>query len=85
MSLFAIIIISVKYQRELLSAKFLPHLRSFIHKSSLAASARWLPRTLKVAGQFLAEAALINAMHEALRVYCPRGWGVRPVNSIYRL
>ena len=29
--------------------------------------------------------ALIYTMHEALRGYCPWGWGVRPVNWIYRL
>ena len=30
-------------------------------------------------------AAPIYTMHEALRGYCPCGWGVRPVNWIYRL
>ena len=30
-----------------------------------------------------AEVALIYAMHEALRGYCPWEWGVRPVNWIY--
>ena len=34
---------------------------------------------------FRAEVALIYTMHEALRGYCPWGWGVRPVNWIYRL
>ena len=32
-----------------------------------------------------AEVALIYTMHVALRGYCPWGWGVRPVNWIYRL
>ena len=31
------------------------------------------------------EVAPIYTMHEALREYCPWGWGVRPVNWIYRL
>ena len=31
------------------------------------------------------EVALIYTMHEALRGYCPRVWGVPPVNWIYRL
>ena len=32
-----------------------------------------------------ADVALIYTMHVALRGYCPWGWGVRPVNWIYRL
>ena len=32
-----------------------------------------------------AEVGLIYTMHVALRGYCPWGWGVRPVNWIYRL
>ena len=38
--------------------------------ASYAAVARSIP----------AEVALIYTMHEALRRYCPWGWGVRPVN-----
>ena len=33
----------------------------------------------------LAEVALIYTMHVALMGYCPWGWGLRPVNWIYRL
>ena len=37
-------------------------------------------------GLFPSEATLNNyTMHEALRRCCPWGWGVRPVNWIYRL
>ena len=43
--------------------------------TSHAAAARWIP----------AEVALIYNMHAPLRGYCPWGWGVRPVNWIYRL
>ena len=38
-----------------------------------------------VARSIPAEVALIYSMHEAVREYCPWGWGVRPVNSIYCL
>ena len=32
-----------------------------------------------------ADVALIYTMHVAIRGYCPLGWGVRPINWIYRL
>ena len=45
---------------------------------------RWLPRMLRLHVRFR-WGALIYAIHEALRGYCPWRWGVRPVNWIYRL
>ena len=38
-----------------------------------------------VARSIPAEVSLIYTIHEALRGYCPWGWGVRLVNWIYRL